>query len=508
MTITRKLIVAGAGLATAAGLVAVPGAATASAGGLARFHQQKIVWKDCTLGPGDEVGKELDKAGVRCADVTVPLDYAKPGGRTIKVAISRLAATGKADRIGTMLINGGGPGPAIDMPPYIRGLMGDAGTRYDLIGMDPRSIGRSAPVDCGWPAGTWIRSAGVDRRGFDRAVAFARDLADRCARVDPELMRNISTRNAARDIDVVRAVLGERKISYNGASYGTYLGAVYAQMFPGRLDRTLLDSGVDPATWGPGLLKTTGAANERALVGFADWAARRNAEYGLGATRKEVLDTVLGVIQASARRPLRVGAYAVDDNVLPSELFNLVGSDREADRSHMAASLKVFKEAAAGRPARPHERLAEELEFVLTGKESQYGSAQVALLCGDAAGERDPEAHWRDVQRSRARHPVFGAVAHNINPCAFWPYTPREEPTRISAELPSLVVGATGDTRTVYQSSLALHRLLGGSHMVTLRGADFHAPYQAAYGNACLNDQVNTYLGTGVLPRKNVVCEK
>ncbi|MFG2001214.1 alpha/beta hydrolase [Spirillospora sp. NPDC048911] len=491
----------------AAGLALAP-PATAATTALDRYHTQKIVWKDCTLGPDDEVGKELDKAGARCADVTVPLDYAEPGGRTIKVAISRLAATDRANRIGTMLINGGGPGPAIDMPPYIRDLMGDAGKRYDLIGMDPRSIGRSAPVDCGWQIGTWIRSAGVDRRGFDRAAAFAKDLAAKCARVDPELMTNISTRNAARDIDVVRAALGERKISYNGASYGTYLGAVYAQLFPGRLDRTLLDSAVDPAKWGPGLLKDTGEANERALAAWAGWAAKRNATYGLGATRKEVLDTVLHVVQASAREPLRVGRFEVDDNVLPALLFGYLGDDRDKARSELADAVKVFTTAAAGRPAEPGARLDEELTFALTGAESRYGSAQVALLCGDAAGERDPEVLWRDVQRSRKRHPVFGAVAHNINPCAFWPYTPREKPTRVSTRLPSLVVGATGDTRTIYQGSQTLHRLLPGSRLLTLRGANFHAPYQAAYGNACVNDQVNAYLGTGVLPSKDVVCEK
>ncbi|MFI0446257.1 alpha/beta hydrolase [Actinomadura sp. 6N118] len=507
MTITPKLIVAGAGLATVAGLVAVPGSANANPDGLGRFYTQKITWKRCTLGPGDDVGKDLDKAGARCADVTVPLDYARPGGRTIKVAISRLAATGGANRIGTMLINGGGPGPAIDMPPYIRDLMGDAGKRYDLIGMDPRSIGRSAPVDCGWPAGTWIRSAGVDRRGFDRAVAFAKDLADRCARVDPELMANISTRNAARDIDVVRGVLGERKISYNGASYGTYLGAVYAQMFPGRLDRTLLDSAVDPAKWGPGLLKGTGEANERALAHWAGWTARRNAVYGLGTTRREVLDTVQRVIGAAADKPLRVGKFTVDDNVLPSLLFGYLGDDRDPARSDLADAVKVFKTAAAGRPVEPGARLGEELAFMLTGTESRYGSAQLALLCGDAAGERDPETFWQEIQRSRKRHPVFGPVAHNINPCAFWPRTPREEPTRVSTTLPSLVVGATGDTRTIYQDSRTLHRLLRGSRLITLRGADFHAPYQAAYGNACVNDQVNGYLATGVLPSRNITCD-
>ena len=234
-----------AGLTATALAASVPAVASAAPGvstegGLGRYYSQHLTWKTCTLGPDDEVGRGLDEAGARCADVTVPLDYARPGGRTIKIAISRLAASDRAHRIGTMVLNGGGPGPAIDMPPYMRDLMGAAGPRYDLIGMDPRSLGRSATIDCGWPSATWIRSAGETRRSFQRSVRFARDLAARCARTNGAELPYISTRNIARDMDVVRGALGERKVSYNGGSYGTYLGAVYATMFPGRLDRTVL----------------------------------------------------------------------------------------------------------------------------------------------------------------------------------------------------------------------------------------------------------------------------
>ena len=140
------------GTAAALALLA-PAASAAPAGqrgdGLDRFYQQRLTWKACTLGPDDEVGAELDKAGARCADVTVPLDYARPDGRTMTVAISRLAASDTRHRIGTMILNGGGPGPSLDLPPYMRGVMGAAGPRYDRMGKDPRSLGRSGGVDCG-----------------------------------------------------------------------------------------------------------------------------------------------------------------------------------------------------------------------------------------------------------------------------------------------------------------------------------------------------------------------
>ncbi|MQY08532.1 alpha/beta fold hydrolase [Actinomadura macrotermitis] len=496
-------------VALAVGLAAASVAAAHAARGeegLGRFEHQRITWKGCALGPGDETGTELDKAGARCADVTVPLDYAAPGGRTVTIAVSRLAATDRAHRIGTMIVNGGGPGPAIDMPPYIKALMGKAGARYDLVGMDPRSTGRSVPVDCGWPSGHWVRSAGTTRASFERGVAFARDLAARCAARHADVLPHISTRNAARDMDVIRAALGERRVSYNGASYGTYLGAVYAQMFPGRLDRVVLDSAVDPDKWSPRLLHGTEGANERALAHWADWAARRDSAYHLGRSRAAVLATVRRVIEASARTPLRVGPYRADDTITPVVLFNLLQNDQDGPRAELASAVTGMARAARGEHVPATGPLGDTLAFLLTGAESRYGSAQTALLCGDAAAPRDPQVYWRDVRKARRVHPFFGGIGANINPCAFWPTAPRERPTKVATTLPSIVVGATGDTRTVYPASQALHRLLKGSRMVTLRGADVHAPYQAGYGDACVNAQVNGYLATGRRPARDVVC--
>ncbi|MBO2462526.1 alpha/beta hydrolase [Actinomadura violacea] len=510
MTPSRILGTAAAGLAATAALAApaTAGAApnAAADGGLARFYSQHLDWKKCTLGPDDEVGRGLDEAGARCADVTVPLDYARPDGRTIKIAISRLAASDRAHRIGAMVLNGGGPGPAIDMPPYMRGIMGEAGPRYDLIGMDPRSLGRSAPVDCGWPSATWIRSAGETRRSFQRSVRFARDLAARCARTNGSVLPHISTRNIARDMDVVRGALGERKISYNGASYGTYLGAVYATMFPGRLDRTVLDSSVDPTRWGPSLLAGTESANDRALANWAAWAAKRDAEYGLGDTGAKVLAEVREIVKASARSPLEIGRYRVDDSLAPVVLFDYLGDDEDSARAVLAESVRVFGEAAAGRPARPTKDLDEELAFLTGGDESLYGSGQSAIICGDAAARRDPESYWRAVQRDRAASPVFGPLTQGINPCAFWPTGPREPLTKVGGRVPALMVAATGDTRTVYAANRALHGLLRGSRMITLTGADVHAPYQRGYRNDCMTRQVNGYLLTGRLPAGDLTC--
>ncbi|WP_067900819.1 alpha/beta hydrolase [Actinomadura chibensis] len=514
MTTIRSaaVLVIGAAAAAALAVPAMSGtpsstAATSAAGqgGLGRFYQQRLDWKACTLGAGDETGKELDAAGARCADVTVPLDYTKPDGRTITVAISRLKASGPGPRLGMMLLNGGGPGAAIDLPPYMRTLMGAAGPRYDLVGMDPRSLGRSAGIDCGWPSATWIKGPGPTRRSFERGAAFAKDLADRCARTNADVIQHISTRNIARDMDVIRGALGESRMSYNGASYGTYLGSVYATMFSGRLDRVVLDSSQDPYTWGPRLIAGTEGANERALAAWAGWAAERDRAYGLGDTRDEVLAVVRGIAAEAGRRPLAVGSYRLDASMLPIVLMDNLGTDEDGARAVLADSVRVLREAAAGRPAEPTPELDDELAYLLTGADSAEGSGQSAIICGDRAAPRDPAFYWREVQRHRRSSPTFGAPAHNIQPCAFWAVRPAEPPTRIDADLPALMVAATGDTRTTYERNETVHRLLRGSRMITLDAA-VHAPYQRGYPNRCVRDRVNAYLLTGRLPAADQTC--
>lgn len=142
------------------------------AAGLARLHQQRVSRHGCQTGPDDVLGRELDQAGVRCAEVTVPLDYARPGDRMIRVAISRLKATDTAHRRGVLLVNPGGPGaPALDFPLTVSAVMGEVAGRYDLIGFDHRFVGRSAPIDCGpITLATALGSAGKDRAGFEQSV--------------------------------------------------------------------------------------------------------------------------------------------------------------------------------------------------------------------------------------------------------------------------------------------------------------------------------------------------
>ncbi|MCW5253634.1 alpha/beta hydrolase [Streptomyces sp. SHP 1-2] len=494
-------------LAAALALTALPTAARASPDPdpLARYHGQRLTWRSCATGPDDELGKELERAGARCTRVTVPLDHARPEGRTLGIALSRIPATDPGHRIGSLLLNGGGPGgQTLGDPPWVREAMGPA-ARFDVIGVDPRFVGRSSPLDCGWPTGSAFRGAGTDRAGFDRMTELARDLARRCRTAAGDLLPYATTRDTARDMDVVRAALGERRISYLGYSYGSYLGEVYATMFPGRTDRVVLDGVIAPDRYGPRLLRHAGPANRHALEGWASWTALRDGTYRLGRTRAAVLATVDRIGAAAARRPLRLGGHRVDEHTVPVILLNGLSQDNATAYGDFAEGVRDLARAARGEPVAPSPWLAGVLDFTLTGAESAYGSAQTAILCGDAAAPRDPEVYWRDIRRVRAEDPRFGPVTQNINACAFWD-PPRERPVTVRGDLPALLVNATGDPRTDYEGARLVRDAWPSSRLVTLRGADQHAVF-GVHGDDCVDSAVNAYLVTGRLPARDLTCE-
>ncbi|MCA6091328.1 alpha/beta hydrolase [Streptomyces sp. SCA3-4] len=485
--------------------------ASRSGAGLDRYHDQHLRWGTCAKSPDDTMGRDLDKAGVQCADVVVPLDYADPRGRTLTVAISRLKATDTRHRIGSILLNNGGPGgTALESPPEFRTWMKKTGPRYDIIGFDPRFVGRSTPLDCGWSVGTSFFSAGLSRAVFERQVALQKGLASKCHATNSSVLPHINTRNTARDMDVIRGALGEKKISYFGYSYGSYLGTVYTQMFPGRTDRMVLDGAIDPRKFSPRLLQESVGENERALAEWATWAAARHETYGLGRTRTEVLATIDHVIKASAHGPLTVGTapatFQLDDSQVPFLLFAGVDSDTDTSRAALGEQVAVLARAAAGQPTRLSPRFAETLRFAMTGERSPTASVQSAIVCGDGVAPRDPEVYWRDIERSRAAYPRFGALVNNIGPCAFWD-RPREEPTQVKHDAKVLIVSATGDPRTTHKGAVALHGLLPSSKLITLEGANRHAIY-GLYENACIDSKVNHHLATGKLPAHDQVCPK
>lgn len=217
-------------------------AAAASPEALKTYYSQKLTWRDCGV------------TSFQCATLRAPLDYAKPGGEQIDLAVSRARATGPGKRLGSLLVNPGGPGGSA--VGYLEGYAGvgypaPVRARYDMVAVDPRGVERSEPVECltGPQMDTFTQ---VDQTPDDSAEVNAlsaafKEFSAGCAKKSGTILPHVSTVETARDMDILRAVLGDEKLSYVGASYGTFLGATYAELFPGRVGRLVLDGAMDPA---------------------------------------------------------------------------------------------------------------------------------------------------------------------------------------------------------------------------------------------------------------------
>ncbi len=454
------------------------------------FYHQRLRWTACEA-------ESLAAVGAECADVVVPLDYRDPHGRTMTVAISRVRATDPDRRRGVLLSNPGGPGASgLDSV----GLLGDVLSpdvlaQYDLIGMAPAGSAHSMR-----PGRAMIRSAGVSASEFTHEVALARDMANTCSKNDPEKLLRLTTRNTARDMDLVRSVLGEETISYFGLSYGTYLGAVFTQMFPERSDRIVLDSAIDPDRYWTGLVRDWGPADEAALDEWANRIAQQDRRYHLGDTAQRVRMLVEDLIHRAARRPIVIDGYRIDDHLLPFLLHNLLRSHRLDDT--LAATVRELLDAAEGRPASTAQ--ASGLADTLAALRNSENSALAVIACGDVGAPTDPARYRRNIEQARTTEPVFGAPAANIQPCAFWP-RPLEPPTIVRNTVPALILQATGDIRTPYHHGLALHRAMAGSRLVTLQDVRIHLTFRPDL-SACVNDTINDYLGTGRLPSTDITC--
>ncbi|QKW22099.1 alpha/beta fold hydrolase [Kitasatospora sp. NA04385] len=461
----------------------------------------RLAWGACPAGTPD--------ARQQCAELAVPLDYARPGGPSISLAVSRISTARPELRRGVLVLIPGGPGGS--------GLNGPAGAverlprsvldRYDLIGFDPRGVGRSTPLDCGFDHADLAHSHTLPwpapDGGIDANLATARRMAAACAADGGELVRSISTRNEARDVDRIRQALGERRISLWGVSYGTYAGAVYATLFADRTDRVLLDSNDDPD---PTRVERGWLANYATGVAdrfpdFAAWAASPAAgEYRLGDTPEQVRAAYL----ATARQ--------LDDAPLPWPGANPERLDGNALRSAMLENLY----ADAGFP-----RLAELVQAARGSRPLPVPGAvpeaavrngtsvSLATLCNDVSWPRDPGSYAPAVAADRAAHPLTAGMPVNVTPCAFWPWRPAEPPVRVGSAGPSnvLLVQNLRDPATPYSGALKMRAAFGDRARMVAVDSGGHDAY-LANGNACGDALVTEFLATGRRPARDAFCPK
>ncbi|WP_055586894.1 alpha/beta fold hydrolase [Streptacidiphilus griseoplanus] len=432
---------------------------------------------------------------VEYATIEVPRDYADPDGERLTLAVSRRRATDPARRRGILLSVNGGPGGDWGLGRELPGKF--AGTPvhevYDLIGFDPRGTGASTPLH----AEVSVPRAPFDSRPPDSAFALlAEDMHRRelaCERAGGELRRHISTPNTARDMDVLRAVLGEPRLSFVGYAYGAYVGAVYGTLFPGRLDRSVLDSCVHPGwTWREQFLQQ-GDAARRNVEQWARWTAERTGHFALGTDPEQVLAAAEEAVSRLEGLPGGVRLRTLLDGA--------VGT-RAGDRSRWAELARLVGELRTVADAGTAEGLlAEQGTWRPDDNEGDLRCGVLEAITLEHAWPSDPEVYHRDMRDFRSRFPYgYGVLRAQPWVGAFRTFTAPEEPVAPARDgYPvGLVVQADGDPMDHYDGGVAMAELLG-HRLITVVDSGEHEIY-ALGGNKPLDAQVDRYLVDGELP--------
>ncbi|MBP2326225.1 pimeloyl-ACP methyl ester carboxylesterase [Kibdelosporangium banguiense] len=439
-----------------------------------------------------------DDPRMQCAKLRVPLDYRAPSGKTIEIAISRIATAKPGLRRGILLHNGGGPGvPSLHLTAaYTQIYPPEVLDRYDLIGFDPRGIGYSTPVTCGRapeqiPMDLFIPFPAPDG-SIDRNVEFAKAMARDCQARSGDVLPYITTANTARDMDRIRVALGESKLSYNSGSYGSYLGAVYATLFANRTDRVIIDSNIDPAKVWTGQWNMLDVANELRFPDLAKFLAERDSELHFGATPAEVRKSYFDLVARLDAKPVahpEIGP--ITGNVL-----------RALTRAYMYHTLQ-FPEVArfwvfADRGGVAPKNIKSLAQPNVPG--DNQTAALLAVTCGDSPAPKDIRFYQRGVAVNRVKYPVMNGMGANIWPCAFW-RDPVEPPVRVTNKGPSniLMVQTLRDPATPYVSALGMRQALGRrATMITVDSGN-HGAYDPATPS-CATRGVHSYLATGTRP--------
>jgi pimeloyl-ACP methyl ester carboxylesterase len=463
---------------------------------LEKFYSQEVVWEEC-------------EETFACATVQVPMDYANPGGRTLDIAAIRAGASGNAQ--GTILINPGGPGGSgynavLDSLQYL--TTDRLRESYNILGFDPRGVGRSSAVEC-------LTDKEWDRYRQDHLDADlsedqklkvltrdARQFSAKCARRSGELLAFIDTASAARDMDILRAVAGDEKLNYLGYSYGTQLGAVYADLFPQNVGRLVLDGAVDPSLDSHELTLGQARAFEEALRAYvAD--CQTSPDCPLSGDVNNGVETVRKLFRSVERSPMT----ASDGRVVPVITFFQGFVLPLYDHRNWQALTTALDQALMGDPGGMLQLADFSAERESDGSYRSNGvAAFTAINCLDYPMKADPKTLQRELEELKEASPTFGRyLGYGGLVCEPWPYAPVLEPREIDAAGadPMVVIGTTGDPATPYEWSLALAEQLDSAVHVTWEG-EGHTAYGRA--GACIEEIVDSYFIDGTVPDDGARC--
>jgi len=461
---------------------------------LARFYKQNLAWFDC--------GQN------KCARLTVPIDYAHPEGATIQLSVLKVPSSNPSTRIGSLVVNPGGPGGSGVF--YAAGAQFTDPVRaaYDVVGFDPRGVGTSAPVKClnDREMDTFLGNDPTPNNvaGEQQLAAAAQAFADKCKAKGGALLGHVSTIEAAKDMDVLRAALAEPRLNYLGKSYGTFLGATYAQLFPAKVGRFVLDGVIDPNL-------TSSQVNEGQAVGFEtatrayvkDCVAKGNCPLG------DSVDTGMARLRDFLRQMDTTPLPLSDPYVkkLTEGWASLGVAGPMYDPQRWPDLTDALRKAFAGQGAQLMALADDYAERTTAG--SYVGNLMqviYAVNCLDRADVRSLTHYESEAHTLTAQAPTWGPfLAWSTLPCGYWPVPANNAPRKITAagSGPIVVVGTTRDPATPYKWAQGLAAELDNGHLITYNG-DGHTAYMRS--NSCVDNAVDAYLVKGVVPPPGLKC--
>ena len=523
--VSAGVLAAVAGVCLGVGAGAVPAAALPAAGpapavsskaavpqGLESFYSQKVEWYDCVATGGME--KSAEKTGFQCAKVTVPLDYSQPDGQTIEIAMKKHLATGSV-RQGTLFMNPGGPGGSGVDNVGAMATTTFAGVQkaYDIIGFDPRGVGSSTAITCSTDAEAKAMEGVSPVDGAGAPVAFEKRAAvmserfkqleaDCASRTKPtELLDHVDTVSVARDLDVLRALSGDQKLNYTGFSYGTYLGATYAELFPANTGRLVLDGALDPSLSYSERRQGQALGFERALRNYVAWCQSGQSCALTGDTDAGVKQ--VGDVFTSANQS-PVPSSDPNRPVTGEEMKRIVGFVLYFPESSWSAVSEALGQVINEHDASAFRAMADQI----AAQPQVNAGANIGINCLDYRVEGDM-ATWTAQSKELERiAPRFATVteAGDLG-CQAWGHTGTQPSKALHAKgaAPILVIGTTGDPATPYEWAEALADQLDSGQLLTWEG-NGHAAYTNSGHGPCVTQAVDTYLLTGTMPKKGLTC--
>lgn len=489
-----------------------PGAAPSSGNPseLQSFYAQQLQWGPCApFAKTEDDRAPFGDAKFDCARLKVPLDYANPSGRGAEIAVLRQKASG--EKVGSLLFNPGGPGGSGMgfVASVSKGLAdGPLAKRFDLIGFDPRGVGASTPtLDCLNDAEWAVNRADDDVDPSPAGIAadeqenkeYAQHCAERSGGAD--VLANVGTRDVVKDVDILRAVLGDQKLTFAGFSYGTRIGAAYAEEFPQNVRALLLDGALDPKESTIDRTVKQNAGFQQAFAAFATDCAKQKT-CPLGTDPEKATRAFQLLSRPLIDHPIKVGDRAL------SYSDAITGTVQALYARQYWPVLARGISGLATDDGRILLALAD--IYYDRGEDGVYGNgneAFVAISCVDEERITDHNVA-RELQEKAAQAAPFrdsgrGAVAA-LDQCAFWPSPPTSKPhvPEVKGLPATLVVSTTGDPATPYQAGVDLAKALGG-RLLTYEGTQHTVALQ---GKACVDDIVNTYLVDLKEPPANTKC--